>query len=227
MFPVKPPQTETELSNYCKNIAGKTLQQLALSAGIDVPRDLTRAKGWFGQLLECVLGTTAGNKAAPDFEHLGIELKTIPIDANGNPKETTYVCVAPLMNHIQLQWRESIVYQKLKSVLWVPVQADPNIPLAERCIGHAVLWQPSSEQENILKADWEEHMEKISQGLVETITAHQGMYLQVRPKAANSKALTAAIGPNGNIIQTLPRGFYLRTEFTRTAVLASKYTLCS
>ena len=27
-----------------------------------------------------------------DFANIGVELKTIPIDASGNPLETTYVC---------------------------------------------------------------------------------------------------------------------------------------
>ncbi|MMZ71354.1 DNA mismatch repair protein MutH [compost metagenome] len=38
--------------------------------------------------------------------------------------------------------------------------------------------------------------------------------MQLRPKAANSKALTRAIGRNGQPIQTLPRGFYLKIDFT-------------
>lgn len=215
MFPVKPPKSASELLNYTHAIAGKTLAELAKLAGDKAPKDLLHSKGWLGQLLECILGTTAGTKAVPDFEHLDIELKTLPINADGRPKETTYVCIAPLINHLQLQWRESVVYQKLKCVLWVPVQADPTIPVPERRIGNAVLWRPSAAQEKLLQQDWEEHMEKISQGQVENITAHQGVYLQIRPKAANSKALTAGIGPNGNIIQTLPRGFYLRTHFTQ------------
>lgn len=222
MFPVKPPQSELELLKYTKKIAGKSLAELADMAGIKAPENLLRAKGWTGQLLECFLGTTAGNKAAPDFEHLNIELKTIPINANGQPKETTYVCVVPLLKHVQLKWHDSIVYQKLQRVLWVPVQADPAIPVPERRIGMATLWSPTLEQEKILQQDWEEHMEKIALGAVETITAHQGVYMQIRPKAANAKSLTNAIGPNGNVIQTLPRGFYLRPQLTRQ-ILAVAY----
>jgi DNA mismatch repair protein MutH len=57
-------------------------------------------------------------------------------------------------------------------------------------------------------------MEMIALGQVENITAKQGQYLQLRPKAANGDALTEAIGKNGQIIHTRPRGFYLRKEFT-------------
>ena len=51
-------------------------------------------------------------------------------------------------------------------------------------------------------------------GKVETITARHGEVLQLRPKAANSRALTEAIGEKGQPIMTLPRGFYLKKTFT-------------
>lgn len=47
-------------------------------------------------LLELYLGAMAGSKPEQDFPELGIELKTIPVDAAGKPLETTFVCVAPL-----------------------------------------------------------------------------------------------------------------------------------
>jgi DNA mismatch repair protein MutH len=58
-------------------------------------------------------------------------------------------------------------------------------------------------------------MEMIALGQIENITARHGQYLQLRPKAANGAALTEAIGKNGQVIYTRPRGFYLRKEFTR------------
>ena len=57
-------------------------------------------------------------------------------------------------------------------------------------------------------------MEYITLGKVHLITARLGQVLQLRPKAANKKARTEAIGANGQRIKTLPLGFYLRTQFT-------------
>jgi hypothetical protein len=57
-------------------------------------------------------------------------------------------------------------------------------------------------------------MDMIVLGQVERITARHGEVLQLRPKAANSKALTEAIGAQGEPILTLPRGFYLKKNFT-------------
>ena len=58
-------------------------------------------------------------------------------------------------------------------------------------------------------------MDRIALGEVEAITARQGEFLQIRPKAADGRALTDAVGPDGQIIQVRPRGFYLKKTFTR------------
>ncbi|MDC5854991.1 DNA mismatch repair endonuclease MutH [Vibrio europaeus] len=208
------PTTEQELFERAKSIAGVSFADLADEAGIEVPPDLRRDKGWVGQLLEWHLGATAGSKPTQDFEKLGIELKTIPIGYSGKPLETTFVCVAPLIGVHGLTWETSHVRNKLSRVLWIPVEGEREIPLAERCVGSPLFWSPSIEEEQQLKADWEELMELIVLGRVEQINARHGEVLQLRPKAANSRVLTEAYGASGKPIKTLPRGFYLRTQFT-------------
>ncbi|RJX70447.1 DNA mismatch repair endonuclease MutH [Vibrio sinensis] len=208
------PQSEQELLTRAREIAGMTFQELAQEANISVPPDLRRDKGWVGQLLEWHLGATAGSKPTQDFEQLGIELKTIPIGYNGKPLETTFVCVAPLIGVAGLTWETSHVRNKLSRVLWIPVEGEREIPLAQRHVGSPLIWSPTKDEEKQLKTDWEELMEMIVVGQVEQITARHGEVLQLRPKAANSRALTEAYGASGRLIKTLPRGFYLRTQFT-------------
>lgn len=208
------PQSEQELMQRALDIAGVSFQELADEAKITVPKDLRRDKGWVGQLLEWHLGATAGSKPQQDFIELGIELKTIPISYSGKPLETTFVCVAPLVGVHGLTWESSHVRNKLSRVLWVPVEGEREIPLAERRVGSPLIWSPSKEQDEQLKTDWEELMEMIVLGQVEQITARHGEILQLRPKAANSRVLTEAYGASGKPIKTLPRGFYLRTQFT-------------
>ncbi len=77
------------------------------------------------------------------------------------------------------------------------------------------------QEERALQADWEELMELIVLGEVENITAKHGEVMQLRPKAANSRVVTEAYGASGKPIKTLPRGFYLRTQFT--ANILSRY----
>ena len=131
----------------------------------------------------------------------------------GTPKESTYVCTINL-TRIESQWEKSLVKRKLSRVLWLPIEADPDMPLAARRIGSAILWSPDKKQEATLRRDWEELMDMIATGALEQITAHQGQYLQVRPKAANAKALCKGFDNEGDEVLTLPRGFYLRPALT-------------
>lgn len=228
MFPPvplrSPPDSEAQLFAQAQRLAGFTLGELGHMAGLPVPQDLKRDKGWTGLLLERWLGASAGSKPEQDFAALGVELKTIPVDNAGRPLETTFVCVAPLTGNSGVVWETSHVRHKLKRVLWIPVEGSREIPLAVRRVGSPLLWSPSEEEEHQLRMDWEELMDLIVLGRVESITARHGEVLQLRPKAANSKALTEAIGTEGQRILTLPRGFYLKKNFTR-ALLARHFLL--
>ena len=208
------PQTLEQLLSQAQSIAGLTFGELADELHIPVPPDLKRDKGWVGMLLEHALGATAGSKAEQDFSHLGVELKTLPINAEGYPIETTFVSLAPLVQNSGVKWENSHVRHKLSCVLWMPIEGSRHIPLRERHIGAPILWKPTAEQERQLKQDWEELMDLIVLGKLDQITARIGEVMQLRPKGANSRAVTKGIGKNGEIIDTLPLGFYLRKEFT-------------
>ena len=210
-----PPESVDELMLRCQMLVGKTLGQVAGEVGMTVPADLLRHKGWVGSLLESVLGADAGNKAEPDFMHLGVELKTLPLNKRGQPKESTYVCTVSMQQTGELDWHQSWLKRKLSTVLWLPVEAESDIPLAERYIGQAWLWQPSPEQEAVLRRDWEELMDRIVLGGQSDITAREGEYLQIRPKAANSRVLTVGVSSEGLKEKVNPKGFYLRAAFTR------------
>ncbi|GLX79322.1 DNA mismatch repair protein MutH [Thalassotalea insulae] len=209
------PANEAELIHRANELAGLSLGEVAALYQIKVPANLNKEKGWNGLLLEQALGASAGSKPEPDFPHLGIELKSLPIDRLGKPLETTFVCVAPLTGLTGITWQNSHIRNKLARVLWVPVIAERSIPVAERIIGTPFLWSPTPEEEKILADDWQELTDMIVLGDVEKITARYGQALQLRPKAANSKAKTKAFNKHGQPFQTLPRGFYLKTSFTR------------
>ena len=208
------PQTLEQLLSQAQSIAGLTFGELADELHIPVPPDLKRDKGWVGTLLERALGATAGSKAEQDFSHLGVELKTLPINAEGYPLETTFVSLAPLVQNSGVKWENSHVRHKLSCVLWMPIEGSRHIPLRERHIGAPILWKPTAEQERQLKQDWEELMDLIVLGKLDQITARIGEVMQLRPKGANSRSITKGIGRNGEVIETLPLGFYLRKVFT-------------
>lgn len=219
-----PPEDEATLFSRARALAGWSLAEVAGAVGQAVPPDLRRHKGWVGNLVERALGADAASRDEPDFTALGIELKTLPVDARGRPCETTFVATIPLDEVGEQPWEISRVRRKLARVLWVPYQGDRSIPLAERRLGEPLLWSPSAEEEAFLRHDWEELAGLIGRGDVEAITAHLGRFLQVRPKAAHGRVRRRAIDAEGTVIETLPRGFYLRTQFTE-AILRRHFPL--
>ena len=215
MYRQAAPESAHELLQRARELAGLTLAELATQLDIALPRSSRQEKGWAGQLLEVALGASAGSKPVPDFEQLAIELKTLPVDCLGRVLESTFVCTAPLLNVNGLAWHQSGVWRKLSQVLWLPLLSSRGLPPQQRVIGTAFLWQPSADEEALLRQDWEEIMERIALGQVQQITARLGQALQLRPKAAHSRITTAACGPDGQQIQVGPRGFYLRASFTQ------------
>jgi len=194
------------------------LAQVAGRLGREVPTETRRAKGWAGALCELALGSTAGSRAVPDFQALGIELKTLPVNRMGKPLESTFVCTIPLLDVGDTEWHASRAFSKLRRVLWVPVLAERSIPIAERTFGAAFLWSPSSDEEQALRWDWEELAGLIGRGRQDEVTGHLGRFLQVRPKAANSRVRRRVRDEEGLEVLAPPRGFYLRPEFTAALV---------
>ena len=220
--PPDPPRDEDELLGRARRLAGHRLGDIARAHHQRVPRSLKSQKGWVGNLIEVALGARAGSKPVPDFEHLGIELKTLPIGANGRPRESTFVCTLPVDMLDEPDWATSHVRRKLHRVLWIPVQADPDLPIAERRVGSALLWSCDGEDGPALRADWEELTALVRMGYIDDLTAHRGRYLQVRPKALTSDETRLTVGEDGWLVATRPRGFYLRASFTAT-LLAQHY----
>jgi DNA mismatch repair protein MutH len=208
------PASEAELLARAHQLAGRTVADLAACFDLSLPSHGVRAKGFVGGLMERALGASARSTAAADFTELGVELKTIPLDACGRPHESTFVCTVRLRDVAETAWEASPVYAKLARVLFVPIETADALELGARRIGAARLWSPTPAQHAALRADFEELAGMIGRGDVEQLTAHIGRHLQIRPKAASSRARARGSDERGAPLWTLPRGFYLRASFT-------------
>jgi len=211
---IRPPASEDELRDRALWLAGRSVGELASALGLGAPVSGVRGKGKAGDLLEKALGAEAGSAAIPDFPGLGIELKTIPVNAAGQPRESTFVCTISLADAERARWETSVAHAKLAHVLFVPLIGDGKKASNERLIGAPLFWRPTPAQEAVLRADFEDAMGIIGAGGIEAITARAGRWLQVRPKAATGRVRTISFGPEGEWIKTVPRGFYLRATFT-------------
>ena len=107
------PQSEEELLERAFRVAGLSLGELGARVGVHVPEEGARGKGVAGRIMELVLGATAASRAEPDFLGLGIELKTIPVTANGKPSESTFVASIALSVMADTDWENSVVRKKL------------------------------------------------------------------------------------------------------------------
>lgn len=221
---VRPPESESELLDRARSIAGHPLGDIARALGRSVPPTLRQAKGWVGQLLEAALGADANSHAGPDFVGLGVELKTLPVDARGAPLESTFLCTLSPDEMIRGRWEGSHARAKLARVLWLPVEGGRGIPISDRRVGSPLLWSPDPGEEQRLKADWERVATLVAEGYMDALTGHLGEVLQIRPKAARASERRFAIDPEGSESPALPRGFYLRTRFTRS-ILERHYLL--
>ena len=221
--PEPPPTDEAELLYRARTLAGRTVAWVAETFD-DEQLALERAgrKGRTGALLEAALGADASTRAEPDFSGLGIELKTIPVDANAKPLETTWVCVAPVDGSLDPAWEQSWARRKLRRVLWIPIVGARGTKPDERVVGGPVLWTPSPEEDAVLREDYEELTELIATGRWDLLSGSLGEALHLRPKAASSRDLSPALNEDGEWIEVNPRGFYLRRSFT-SAILARAF----
>lgn len=215
---MEPPRTEAALIARAEALSGLTVGELGRSLDVAIPADQRRAKGLVGRLVQDALGATAGSAPVPDFVALGVELKTIPLRPDGAPRESTFVCRIPLHRVPDTEWEDSPVCHKLARVLWVPVESAPGLPLPDRRIGRPMLWSPDLVEDRWLREDWTDLAERIALGEADELTGHAGRALQVRPKAADSRARCAAPRDGGGFVTTVPRGFYLRARFTRGVI---------
>jgi DNA mismatch repair protein MutH len=208
---VAPPANETELVARARALAGRSVEEIAARCGMHVGGAAASTKGKVGELLERALGATGGSSATWDFPALRIELKSIPVDERGTPRESTFVCAVSLLDAERAEWVGSWVRAKLGCVLWVPIDVRED---GTRSVGAPLLWSPSEAQERILGDDFDEILGRVGAGDIEGLSARVGRWLQLRPKAADGSVRTRAPGADGEIVTTVPRGFYLRARFT-------------
>src|SRR4051794_41900671 len=104
---------------HARALVGVTLADLADGLGLPAPAGRVRTKGWSGQIIERELGVDGGGVRGPDFAALGIELKTVPVDPQGEPLESTAVCQIDPIAIAAESWATSYTRHKLERVVWI------------------------------------------------------------------------------------------------------------
>jgi DNA mismatch repair protein MutH len=200
-----------------------TVAELADGLGLPVPAGRLRSKGWSGQIIERELGAGDGHGRGQDFAALGIELKTVPVNQELVPLESTAVCQIDPIVIAGESWETSYLRQKLSQVLWVALRVSSReASVGDRQVVAVRLWTPAPEEQALLAADFELFVRDFfRRGRGAEITGHQGQVLQVRPKGRNAADLRRAFGPTGEPTTIGKCGFYLRPAFVASILRAA------
>jgi DNA mismatch repair protein MutH len=202
---------------HARALVGVELGALADALGLPVPVGRVRTKGWSGQVIEHELGVATGGARGPDFEALGIELKTVPVTPALVPLESTAVCQIDPITIAGESWDTSYVRAKLARVLFVALEVPPGArSVGDRRVAAVRLWAPGPDEEAAMRADFELVVrEYFRRGRAAEITGHLGNVLQVRPKGRDAADLRAAYDATGRPTRIGKSGFYLRPAFVR------------
>jgi DNA mismatch repair protein MutH len=206
--------TEAELLHEARGFAGRTIEELALAVGCVLPVGPMRDKGFLGRVVERSLGLVQSSLSAADFATLGIELKTLPVARDMQPRESTFVCYVQLAQLPETRWEDSRAAEKLARVLFVPIESEPGIELGQRRIGRPFMWSASAEEDAVLRSDYAELAERVAAGHIERIDARMGRALQLRPKGSKGATRVRISDGDGEPSLVQPRAFYLRASFT-------------
>ena len=191
-----PPRTEAELLARARALAGHSLFEIAcaLRAPGD-PEGGLHGKGQAGTLLEAALGAPLTSGETHDFPELQVELKTVPLQKNGVPRESTYVCHFALDRAPTMEWNTSWARAKLHRVLFVTT-SDSRTPWAERMVHGATLWTPDAEEEAVLRSDFEG---PVNIGSDEMVSINQlvGMVAEIAGKTIHINHIPGPLGVRG------------------------------
>jgi DNA mismatch repair protein MutH len=200
---------------HARALVGVSLAELADGMGLPVPVGTVTTKGWPGQMIERELGAGEAGGRGQDFAALGVELKTVPVEPDLTPRESTAVCQIDPISISGESWETSYVRHKLARVLWVALVVPPDgRDVGDRRVEAVRLWSPAPAEEQLLRADFELFVRGFFRlGRGAEITGHHGVALQVRPKGRNAADLRSAYGPDGAPVRIGKSGFYLRPTF--------------
>ena len=213
-----PPKDLTTLLERLDLIVGRSLQELATLAKVHIPENNLNGKGFCGQLLEIFLGANAHNLSQPDFLNLQIELKTLPVNSDLSPQESTFICSADINPERYIPFEHSALYHKIKNILFVLLLAPKGLPIKDRRIIGYFFYQPDQNELDQIATDYNEFCELIFSSNARSINGSLGNIIQMRPKAAHSNVFTPIRDSQGQTTYAGPKGYYLRASYTKKLI---------
>lgn len=177
--------------DYAKRLEGSTLANFCRVAE---PEIQGYAKGYFGQLVErAYFGIENNSRSGPDFEEVGLELKTSPLKQTGKDRYVSKErLVLGIINYFELldqDFESSDFWHKNSSILLIfYLHEKEKLPI-EYIIKIVGEWGFASDDFEIIKKDWLHIKSMVEKGMAHELSEGQTYYLGACTKGANSKTL--------------------------------------
>lgn len=210
----------SDLLRVYTEIQGIPFRELAETLGYDISKDPTSMKSAAGDIAELVAGKKPDSLPQADLSEFDIEVKTVPLDLTGHPRENTKITALNYTNLLREKWETSHVYEKVRVVLFVPIVKEDTKRPEAWYVRSPFIWMPSRDQFDVLRKDWETIRRMVRVG--EQLTAKVGDYLiantsgQGKGRDVRSYELT-----DGRRIEVKTRAFFLRKTFVAEILKAN------
>jgi DNA mismatch repair endonuclease MutH len=186
-------------------VSGKTTAEVAHLQGRLVGRskseDASIVRRWLDQ-------PTRGRSG--DFERFGIELKTIPVTADGVVLESMSF---PAFTHEELvfeSWPDSDLLGRLNRILVVPLVRERRATRGAAWVGRAFFWSPTEAQLDGMEEEWKRFRTLIEAGKSKSLPpASETRYLHIRPHGRD--AADTELAPGG--FDVTRKSFWLNASF--------------
>lgn len=169
------------------NVLCKILKFIKIRDLVNITPNINKIKknkGFIGQIVEKFFFIKNNNRQEVDIENLGIEIKTVPLNKYFLPKEKTYICNINI-NDFKFEWKNSNLYKKLNTILWVPYQGCCKIPLYDKIIFIPFIYKISPLEEKKIKREWIEIVENHIYNKQINITSLEYLEIKIKKSTLN------------------------------------------
>ena len=174
--------------NYTNLLEGKSLRE---ACGNKIEEHDYKGKGNFGQILEkFYYGYEPNSNPEPDFEKVGMELKSSPLKIlkNGEYRSKERL-VLNIINYLEVYKEEfdgSSFWKKNAHLLLVFYLHDKELDLLDYVIKIADDWKYPKQDLEIIKQDWEVINKKIKEGKAHELSEGDTFYLGACTKGSTA-----------------------------------------
>lgn len=153
--------------------------------GIDLPA--VSRKSFGADMTEAMLDVAKNSLPAPDIAAIGAEEKSIPLFPDGRPRENTKITSLTLRTvEADSEFFESHLYEKMRVILFMPIQKNLNERPHQWYLRPPFLWLPSTDDLAVIRRDYARYVHAIREERWDALSLTNGEHLGVNTSGALS-----------------------------------------